>query len=323
MWILLSVCLGFLLDLCLGDPSWMPHPVVWIGRGISAAQRLLRRLFPKSPQGEFAAGIVLAVVIPLLSLVISGSILYLAYRISFWLWFALHTFWAYQILAARCLAQESRKVYKALRDKDLPAARKWLSYLVGRETQNLDEEDITKACVETVAENTSDGVAAPLLYLLLGGVPLGMSYKAINTLDSMVGYRNEKYEYFGKASAKLDDMANWIPARICGLLMIASAWILKMSAGGALRVFRSDRKNHLSPNSAHTESVAAGALGIQLGGAHIYFGKVVEKPTIGEPLRPAQAEDILKTNRMMIVTSVLLLVLFGAVRLLIVLCWGG
>lgn len=323
MWILLSVCLGFLLDLCLGDPHWMPHPVVWIGKGISAMERILRRLFPKSPRGEFAAGVVLAVLIPLLSLVISGLILYLAYRISFWLWFALHTFWAYQIPASRCLAQESRKVYQALRDGDISQARQRLSYLVGRETQNLDEEELTKACVETVAENTSDGVAAPLLYLLLGGVPLGFCYKAINTLDSMVGYRNEKYEYFGKASAKLDDIANWLPARICGLLMIASAWVLKMSASGALRVFRSDRKKHLSPNSAQTESVAAGALGIQLGGAHVYFGKVVEKPTIGAALRPAQAKDILRTNRMMIVTAVLLLILFGAVRLIIALCLGG
>lgn len=323
MWILLSVCLGFLLDLCLGDPRWMPHPVVWIGKGISAMERLLRRLFSKSPRGEFAGGVVLAVLIPLLSLVISGLVLYLAYKISFWLWFALHTFWAYQILATRCLAQESRKVYQALREKNLPMARKRLSYLVGRETKDLDEEEVTKACVETVAENTSDGVAAPLLYLLLGGVPLGFCYKAINTLDSMVGYRNEKYEYFGKASAKLDDAANWIPARICGLLMIVSAWILKMSASGALWVFLSDRKKHLSPNSAQTEAVAAGALGIQLGGTHVYFGKVVEKPAIGAALRPAQAEDILRTNRMMIVTAVLLLILFGAVRLLIALCWGG
>lgn len=321
MWILCSVCLGFLLDLCFGDPHWLPHPVVWIGRGISWMERFLRRFFPKTPHGEFAAGIMLAVMIPLLSFVISSAVLYLAYRISFWLWFVLHTFWAYQILAARCLCTESHKVYDALHKNDLSLARKRLSYLVGRETQNLDVEEVTKACVETVAENTSDGVAAPLLYLFIGGVPLGLCYKAINTLDSMVGYRNEKYEYFGKASAKLDDAVNWLPARICGLLMIVAAWLLHLHAGDAFRIFCRDRRNHLSPNSAQTESAAAGALGIQLGGTHVYFGKIVEKPTIGEALRPAEPADILQTNRMMIVTAILLLLLFGTVRLLILLCW--
>lgn len=321
MWILFSVCLGFLLDFCFGDPRWMPHPVVWIGKCISGAERFLRRIFPKTSRGEIVAGMILAVAIPLISLVISGMVLYLAYRISFWLWFVLHTFWAYQIPATRCLEQESRKVYKALEGQDLPLARKLLSYLVGRETQNLDEEEVTKACVETVAENTSDGVAAPLFYLFIGGVPLGFCYKAINTLDSMVGYHNEKYEYLGKASARLDDAANWLPARICGLLMIVSAWILQLRAGNAFRIFCRDRKNHLSPNSAQTESVAAGALGIQLGGTHIYFGKTVEKPVIGEAFRQAEPVDILRTNRMMIVTAILLLLLFGTVRLFIELCW--
>lgn len=314
MWILCSVLLGFLLDFCIGDPYWMPHPVVWIGKGISGMERLLRQVFPKTPGGEHAAGIVLAVTIPLLSLVISGGVLYLAYRISFWLWLVLHTFWAYQIPAARCLATESKKVFAALKAGDLPLARKRLSYLVGRETAQLTEEEVTKACVETVAENTSDGVAAPLFYLFLGGVPLGFCYKAINTLDSMVGYRNKTYEYFGKASAKLDDAANWLPARLCGLFMIAAAWILRMDAENAFRIFRRDRNNHLSPNSAQTESVAAGALGIQLGGAHIYFGQIVEKPAIGESRRPAEAADILRTNRMMYVTAVLSAVLFGLCR---------
>lgn len=213
-------------------------------------------------------------------------------------------------------------MYQALREKNLPMARKRLSYLVGRETKDLDEEEVTKACVETVAENTSDGVAAPLLYLLLGGVPLGFCYKAINTLDSMVGYRNEKYEYFGKASAKLDDAANWLPARICGLLMIVSAWILKMSASGALWVFSVTAKASFA--KFRTDGGGCGrCAGYSAWRRPCVFGKVVEKPTIGAALRPAQAEDILRTNRMMIVTAVLLLILFGAVRLLIALCWGG
>lgn len=318
MWILCSVFLGFLLDLCFGDPRWLPHPVVWMGKGISRMERFLRRHFPKTPKGERTAGILLAICIPLASFLISLGVLLLAYRISFWLWFVLHTFWAYQIPASRCLAAESRKVYRKLASSDLSGARTQLSWLVGRDTKSLSEEEVTKACVETVAENTSDGVTAPLFYLLIGGVPLGFLYKAVNTLDSMVGYRNETYQYFGTASAKLDDALNWLPSRICAVLMICAAWLLRLDARNAWRVFRRDRSKHLSPNSAQTESVAAGALGIQLGGTHLYFGKPVEKPTIGDARRPAEPEDILTANRLMIGTSVLSALGFGAVRFLIV-----
>ncbi|MFR4475802.1 MAG: adenosylcobinamide-phosphate synthase CbiB [Ruminococcus callidus] len=255
---------------------------------------------------------ILAAAIPLGSLLLSLGILLLAYRISFWLWFVLHTFWSYQILAARCLEQESRKVYRFLAAGDLSGARTQLSYLVGRETSQLSAEEVTKACVETVAENTSDGVTAPLFYLLLGGVPLGFCYKAINTLDSMVGYRNAKYLFFGRASAKTDDAANWLPARICGVLTV-SAFLLRLDGKNAWRIFRRDRRNHLSPNSAQTESAAAGALGIQLGG-HIYFGDVVEKPTIGDAVRLAEPEDIRRTNGMMFAASGLSLLGFGLLR---------
>ncbi|WP_302337751.1 adenosylcobinamide-phosphate synthase CbiB [uncultured Ruminococcus sp.] len=318
MWILCSVFLGFLLDLCFGDPRWLPHPVVWIGKGISRMEKFLRRHFPKTPKGERTAGILLAICIPLASFLISLGVLLLAYRISFWLWFVLHTFWAYQIPASRCLATESRKVYRKLAASDLSGARTQLSWLVGRDTQSLSEEEVTKACVETVAENTSDGVTAPLFYLLIGGVPLGFLYKAVNTLDSMVGYRNETYRYFGTASAKLDDALNWLPSRICAVLMICAAWLLRLDARNAWRIFRRDRSKHLSPNSAQTESVAAGALGIRLGGTHLYFGKPVEKPTIGDARRPARPEDILTANRLMIGTSILSALGFGAVRFLIV-----
>ena len=222
MWILCSVFLGFLLDLCFGDPRWLPHPVVWIGKGISRMEKFLRQHFPKTPKGERTAGTLLAICIPLASFLISLGVLLLAYRISFWLWFVLHTFWAYQIPASRCLATESRKVYRKLAASDLSGARTQLSWLVGRNTQSLSEEEVTKACVETVAENTSDGVTAPLFYLLIGGVPLGFLYKAVNTLDSMVGYRNETYRYFGTVSARLDDALNWLPSRICAVLMILS-----------------------------------------------------------------------------------------------------
>lgn len=318
MWILCSVFLGFLLDLCFGDPRWLPHPVVWMGKGISRMEKFLRLHFPKTPKGELAAGILLAICIPLASFLTSLGVLLLAYRISFWLWFVLHTFWAYQIPASRCLATESRKVYRKLAASDLSGARTQLSWLVGRDTQSLSEEEVTKACVETVAENTSDGVTAPLFYLLIGGVPLGFLYKAVNTLDSMVGYRNETYRYFGTASAKLDDALNWLPSRICAVLMICAAWLLRLDARNAWRIFRRDRSKHLSPNSAQTESVAAGALGIRLGGTHLYFGKPVEKPTIGDARRPARPEDILTANRLMIGTSILSALGFGAVRFLIV-----
>lgn len=318
MWILCSVFLGFLLDLCFGDPRWLPHPVVWMGKGISRMEKFLRLHFPKTPKGERTAGILLAICIPLASFLISLGVLLLAYRISFWLWFVLHTFWAYQIPASRCLSTESRKVYRKLAASDLSGARTQLSWLVGRDTQSLSEEEVTKACVETVAENTSDGVTAPLFYLLIGGVPLGFLYKAVNTLDSMVGYRNETYRYFGTASAKLDDALNWLPSRICAVLMICAAWLLRLDARNAWRIFRRDRSKHLSPNSAQTESVAAGALGIRLGGTHLYFGKPVEKPTIGDARRPARPEDILTANRLMIGTSILSALGFGAVRFLIV-----
>lgn len=314
-WMLVSVFLGFLLDFIFGDPRWLPHPVAGMGKAISGMEKLLRRIFPSTPKGEFAAGVLLAVCIPLGSALFSVAVLYLAYRISFWLMFALHTFWAFQLPAARCLCQESKKVYHALQADCLTDARQQLSWLVGRETEHLSAEEVTKACVETVAENTTDGVTAPMLFLLIGGVPFGFFYKAVNTLDSMVGYQNERYLYFGRASAKLDDAVNFLPARISAWLMLFAAAILRESPRNALRIFRRDRKNHLSPNSAQTEAVAAGALGIQLGGTHVYFGKPVEKPTIGDETRPAEPGDILRTNQLMLLTGLLTAVIFGGVRL--------
>lgn len=312
-----SVLLGVLLDFCFGDPYWMPHPIVWIGKGISFGEKKLRQYYPKTEQGTFIAGIFLAVLLPLISFGISLLVLWIAYRISVWFWFLIHTFWSYQILAARCLATESNKVYHALQANDLPLARKQLSWLVGRETKNLSAEEITKACVETVAENTSDGEIAPLFYLLIGGVPLGFFYKAVNTLDSMVGYRNETYEYFGKASAKLDDICNWIPARLSAWFLIAASFLLSLDGKGALRIYFRDRRKHLSPNSAQTESVAAGAMHIQLGGSHIYFGNKVEKPIIGDAIRAAKAEDIRTANKMLFVSSILFAVIVGGGMLLV------
>ena len=211
-------------------------------------------------------------------------------------------------------------VYKELQKGDLPAARKAVARIVGRDTQSLTAEGVTKAAVETVAENASDGVIAPLFYMLMGGAPLALTYKAINTMDSMLGYKNEKYLYFGRCAAKLDDAANWLPSRLAGLLWVARCGPYRAAAPrGAWRIWRRDRRSHASPNSAQTESACAGALGVQLAGPACYFGEYYDKPTIGDPLRPIEPQDIVRANRMMYAESLLALALGLAVRLLFVL----
>ena len=245
---------------------------------------------------------------------VPAVILSVAYKYFWQLGLALESFWCYQILATKSLKVESDRVYIALKDKGLEAGRKAVSMIVGRDTQNLTEEGVTKAAVETVAENTSDGVIAPLFYMLIGGAVLGFTYKAINTMDSMVGYKNDRYQWFGTAAAKLDDVVNFIPARVSAVLMIAASYLTGMDGKNAARIFRRDRFNHKSPNSAQTEAVMAGALDVQLAGDAWYFGKLVKKPTIGENLRPVEAADIMRINRMMIVASLIALVLFLAVR---------
>ena len=210
--------------------------------------------------------------------------------------------------------QESRNVYKELAKGDLPAARRAVARIVGRDTENLTAEGVTKAAVETVAENASDGVIAPLFYMLIGGAPLALTYKAINTMDSMLGYKNKKYLYFGRCAAKLDDAANWLPSRLAALFWVAAAALTGSSAKGAWRIWRRDRHNHASPNSAQTESACAGALGVQLAGPAYYFGAYYDKPTIGDALRPIEPEDILRADRMMYTESVLALIIGLAVR---------
>ena len=313
---LIAIVAGFILDLIFGDPHSLPHPICLIGNFISFLERSLRKIFGFSNNGLLFGGGVLVLIVISTCFVLPYALLYLAGMVNPWLAFALETLMFYQIFATKCLRDESMKVYYALQKGDLDEARLMLSWIVGRDTKNLSEAEVTKGAVETIAENTADGIIAPMLYMFLGGAPLASLYKGINTMDSMVGYKNEKYLYFGRCAAKLDDVANFIPARITGLLMIGAAYFLNLDVQGAWKTFWRDRYNHLSPNSAMTESVAAGALNIQLGGGHFYFGKWVHKDTIGDDIRPVKAEDIVATNNLLYMTAVLSLILFTLIYLL-------
>lgn len=309
-----AVC-GFVLDCFLGDPAWMPHPVVYMGKAIAWAEGVLRAKFPRTPEGEFRAGLCLAAGLPLCTLLVTGGVCLLAARIHWAALFAVQTLWCWQALAMRGLAAESRNVWRELQREDLPAARRAVGRIVGRDTDRLTEEGVIRAAVETVAENFSDGVAAPMLYMFLGGAPLALAYKAVNTMDSMVGYQNERYLWFGRAAAKLDDAVNYVPSRISALCWIAAAALTGRDWKGAWKIWRRDRRRHLSPNAAQTEAACAGSLGIRLNGPAWYFGQLHEKPFLGDALRPAEAEDILRAVRMMTAASALLLALCCGARL--------
>ena len=305
---------GFVLDALFGDPAWLPHPVVYMGKAISKLEKFLRPRLPKTPQGELLGGAIVAFCLPVGTFLLTGLVCWGAARLHPLLGLAVQMFWCGQALAARGLVQESSNVYKELKKPDLPGARKAVSRIVGRDTAELTAEGVTKAAVETVAENASDGVIAPLLYMLIGGAPLALTYKAINTMDSMLGYKNEKYLYFGRIPAKLDDAANYLPSRLAALLWVAAAAFTHNDAKGAWKIWRRDRRNHASPNSAQTESACAGALGVQLAGPAYYFGEYYAKPTIGDALRPIEPEDILRANQMMYVANAFALAWGVAIR---------
>lgn len=259
-----ALAAGFILDLIVGDPRWLYHPVCMIGNLIAFLEKILRKIFPKTDKGELAAGTAEVILVCLFSGGIPFLILYFLYGISAWAGLALETFWCYQLLATKSLKIESMKVYDRLKNGTLDEARYAVSMIVGRDTQSLSEEGVTKAAVETVAENSSDGIIAPMLYMAIGGVWLMFLYKGINTMDSMLGYKNDKYLYFGRCAAKLDDVANYIPARISGWLMVVASAFVKMDVKNAAKIYRRDRRNHASPNSAQTEAAMAGALDVQL-----------------------------------------------------------
>ena len=311
--------LAFILDWLFGDPQGFPHPICLIGNFISWGEKFCR----KRIHNEFVGGMVLSLCVITVSFCLPFGILWVAYTIHRYLGIALQILFCYQILAAHSLKKESMRVYTPLEQNNLPLARKMLSWIVGRDTEALDADGVTRAAVETVAENTTDGVIAPLLFMAIGGAPLGFLYKAINTLDSMIGYKNEKYFYFGKFAARVDDVANYIPARLSAGLMIAASWIGRFDVQNAIRMYKRDRRNHKSPNSAQTESVCAGALNIQLAGNAYYFGKLYEKPTIGDANRPIQPEDIKRVNRLMYITALLGLGVACAFRLILgVVIWN-
>lgn len=289
---------GFVLDLLLGDPPKMPHIVVAIGKGVARLEKITRRLFPATPGGELAAGGVLTAVVALCSfcvpyLLLSHLRMFPEVKI------VLEIFVCYQVLATKCLGDAARRVYAALIRDDLHEARRALGMIVGRDTARLDAAAVTRAAVETVAENTSDGVVAPMFYFALGGAPLAILYKAVNTMDSMLGYRNAKYLYFGRAAARLDDAANYVPARLAALFMILAAAACRFDWSRALRILARDGRAHASPNAGHPEAACAGALGIVLGGDSFYGGRLAKKPTLGDPSRAIQAEDIPRAVRLL------------------------
>lgn len=297
---------GFLLDILFGDPYLLPHPIRLIGNLIAKVEKcFLGKNRERDEKKELRQGVFTVVIVLFCTLIVTTLILFLAYYINCYLGMVIETIMTYQILAIKCLKVESMKVYCCLISHTLSEARKAVSMIVGRDTEVLNEEGVAKAAIETVAENTSDGVIAPMLYTALGGPILGFLYKAVNTMDSMIGYKNEKYLYFGRAAAKLDDFVNFIPARISAYMMIAASFFGGQCFSGkrAYYIYKRDNRNHASPNSAQTESVCAGALGIQLAGDASYFGKVVKKPYIGDRIREVEYEDIKRVNHLMYLTA--------------------
>ena len=310
-----AMLLGFLLDCLLGDPRSIPHPVVCMGKLISWLEKAFRALFPKTRLGENLAGGCIWLVTVAVSFLIPWGLLKLAGMVSPWLRLLLQAIFCWQVLAAKSLRQESMKVYEALKTGTIEDARHAVSMIVGRDTQALDADAVTRAAVETVAENCSDGVIAPMLYFALGGGPLAFAYKAVNTMDSMLGYVEPPYQNVGLVPARMDDVCNYLPARISGIMMLLAGGLLGLNFRNGWKIFLRDRYNHASPNSAQTESVCAGLLGLRLAGDAWYHGVLHKKKYIGDALRPITPEDIPLSDRLMYATAVLTLVICLILRL--------
>lgn len=312
---ILSIYIGYVADLIVGDPYSFPHPIRFIGKLINFTQGIIRKVFKSDKQLKFG-GFILWFITVGITYLITYSIVKL-FSFNGLLSVVVNGFIIYTTLATKCLKDEALKIYNVLKTGDIEKSRTQLSYIVGRDTTTLSESEIIRATVETVAENTVDGIIAPMFYAFIGGAPLAMVYKAINTLDSTVGYKNEKYKDIGFASAKIDDVANYIPARISVVLMTIGSFFLRYNYRNCFKISIRDRKNHKSPNCAFSEGAVSGALGIQLGGTNVYFGEKVYKPTIGDKLREIDKEDIIKTNKIMYASSFVSILVF---TLLYVLC---
>lgn len=313
---ILSLYIGYITDLIIGDPYSFPHPVKYIGKLIKIVENFIRKI-AKTDKGLKIGGFFLWFVTVGITFLVTYMITKLA-RFNIVVYVIINSIVIYTTLATKCLKDESVKIYKVLKTGDLEKSRIQLSYIVGRDTTNLNEKEIVRATVETVAENTVDGIIAPLFYGFIGGAPLAMAYKAINTLDSTVGYKNDKYYYLGFASAKIDDIANYIPARLGVVLLSLGSLFVGFNFKNALKIGIRDRKNHKSPNCAFPEGAVAGALGIQLGGTNVYFGKEVYKPTIGDKTREIEIEDIVRTNKIMYSSSIISIIIFTAIYYLVV-----
>ena len=311
---LLAVVIGFAADMVFGDPATGLHPICLIGNLIAWLEKKIRKIMGKTKKTELAGGCIMALLVLLISTGIPAILLIFAYRVQFWLGVALEAIMSFFIFAVKSLKRESMNVGKALREDGLGAGRKMVARIVGRDTEALSEQGVVKAAVETVAENFSDGVFAPMLYLMIGGGALGFLYKGINTMDSMVGYKNDRYLYFGRFAAKLDDVANFIPARLAALFLIVTAPLVGLDGKKAWEIYRRDRFCHASPNSAQTEAAAAGALHIRLAGDAYYFGKLYKKSYIGDDIRPVEIEDIERVNRLMVGASVLSLAVLAVLK---------
>ena len=313
-----ALAAGFLIDFFAGDPYSIPHPVVAIGKLISFFDRRLRR--GNSNPDDVGRGVLTVVLVALISTIVPALLLWAAWLVHPIVYFVISSVMCWQILAARQLFREGLKVQRALEKGAVEEARRAVSMIVGRDTDVLDGRGICRAAVETVAENTSDGVIAPLVFLILFGPAGGFFYKSVNTMDSMLGYKNEKYLYFGRAAAKTDDVVNYIPARLSALAMIVTAPLGGLDAGNAWRIFRRDRYKHASPNSAQTESVCAGALHVQLAGDAVYGGVLHKKEYIGDPDREIEPMDVTRAGKLMYAASFLILILGLAFRAGVILC---
>ena len=304
---------AYILDLIFGDPYSFPHPVKFIGNMIAR----LEKFFFATLINKLLSGLITFLIVVVTTYFATFLLINISYSLNSYLGIAVEILLTYTVLSAKCLEVEAVKVQRELRAKNLENSRKSLSYIVGRDTKELDFAQIIKAVIETVAENTVDGVISPIFSLCLGGVPLAMAFKAISTLDSMIGYRNEKYEEFGKVSARADDVANFIPARLSIIFFTISAFLLRLDYKNAFLICMRDRKNHLSPNCAYSESLTAGALGIQLGGSHYYGGRLVEKQKIGDDLKKADVDDITKTVNMLRIVTFLCILVVCIINILI------